>query len=363
MKIIAVEPTPSADVMKVIIDGYWLSREKRQYTKKERKNVPPVLKALLEIPSVQSIYCAENFLSIERVKNTSWESILPAIDAVLMEYETSYLSDQEHCVYVQTYKRIPVQIKVISRKEERVYRLSERFQWAAQRVRSAETECYIVHRKWHYIGTRYGEIEQIANYVLDEIEAMFSNERLHFAVFLEEEREEEQTTLTVEQLKNKSWEKRLDFLRKILRPNISHLSLLKEASHDEHPEVRRYAAALLGLIDDFSVTPYLSRLVLYDPSWSVRRTAGDSISELGYVTFEPAMIRALGDKHRYVRWRAARFLYERGTRRALPALYAMEDDPAFEVRFQVCLAIHQIEGGSQVKGSAWKAVFSKKSED
>ena len=363
MKIITVEPTPSPYVMKVVIDGCWLSRDKRQYTKDVKEGVPPVLKKLLQMPSIQSIYCAENFLSVERTEQASWEKIISAIDAILMEYETSERRDDEQCIYIQTYKRIPVQIKIVSHKEEHLYRLSERFQWAAQRVRSAETARYIVHRKWHYVGTRYGSVEQVANIVLDELEESYSNDRLHFAVLLEEEEEVDENLYSIEQFECHSWEERLALLQTIFRPNITHLPLLKKAAHDIHPSVRRYAAALLGLIDDCSVVPYLSRLVLYDPSWSVRRAAGDSMSELGYHSFESAMIRALGDKHRYVRWRAAKFLYERGTRQALPALYAMENDPAFEVRLQICLAIHQIEGGSHVKGSIWKQVATKRDHE
>ncbi len=363
MKIITVEPTPNPDVMKVVIDGCWLSRDKKQYTKETKEGIPPVLKRLLKVSAIESIYCAENFLSVQRAENASWEKLIPAVDTILKEYETEDRNDYEQCVYVQTYKRIPVQVKIISQKEEHLYRLSERFQWAAQRVRSAETDCYIVHRKWHYLGMRYGEVEQVANLVLDELEERYSNERLHFAVFLEEEHEEATNEVSLKHLEKECWEERLAVLQMILRPNVSHLPLLKKAAHDIHPAVRRYAAALLGLVDDISVVPYLSRLVLYDPSWSVRRTAGDSISELGYVAFEPAMIRALGDKHRYIRWRAAKFLYERGTRQALPALYAMESDPAFEVRLQVCLAIHQIEGGSHIKGSVWRFVAAKREEE
>nr|MBF6634464.1 HEAT repeat domain-containing protein [Planococcus sp. (in: firmicutes)] len=91
-----------------------------------------------------------------------------------------------------------------------------------------------------------------------------------------------------------------------------------------------------------------------DKSWAVRRTAGDTISDLGFEEFEPIMMETLGDKNKLVRWRAAMFLYETGTEAALPALKQAEDDPEFEVKLQIKMAIARIEQGEDAKGSVWK---------
>ena len=61
------------------------------------------------------------------------------------------------------------------------------------------------------------------------------------------------------------------------------------------------------------------------------------------------MIRALKDKSKIVRWRAAMFLYEVGDENALPALKEAEDDPEFEVALQIKMAIERIEGGKRQK--------------
>lgn len=87
---------------------------------------------------------------------------------------------------------------------------------------------------------------------------------------------------------------------------------------------------------------------------TVRRTAGDCISDLGDPSAIEAMIQALKDPSKLVRWRAAMFLYEEGDETALEALKEAEQDPEFEVSLQVKMAIERIEHGEEAKGSVWK---------
>ena len=86
----------------------------------------------------------------------------------------------------------------------------------------------------------------------------------------------------------------------------------------------------------------------------MRRTAGDCMSDLGFPQFEQAMQNALNDKNKLVRWRAAMFLYETGTENSLPSLHLRKEDPEFEVKLQVNMAIARIEQGEEAKGSVWK---------
>ncbi len=72
-----------------------------------------------------------------------------------------------------------------------------------------------------------------------------------------------------------------------------------------------------------SVLPYLYE-ALKDPAVSVRRTAGDCLSDIGDVESIPVMVEALKDASKLVRWRAAMFLYENGDETVLPALKAAE---------------------------------------
>ena len=69
---------------------------------------------------------------------------------------------------------------------------------------------------------------------------------------------------------------------------------------------------------------------------------------------EEAMLRALEDPNKLVRWRAARFLFEVGTEAALAALEAASGDPAFEVRLEIEAARERIRGGSASEGPAWR---------
>jgi HEAT repeat protein len=93
---------------------------------------------------------------------------------------------------------------------------------------------------------------------------------------------------------------------------------------------------------------------LKDKSVTVRRTAGDCLSDLGHPEAMEAMMEALKDSSKLVRWRAAMFLYEVGDDKALPALKTAQQDPEFEVSLQVKLAIARIEHGEEAKGSVWK---------
>lgn len=65
------------------------------------------------------------------------------------------------------------------------------------------------------------------------------------------------------------------------------------------------------------------------------------------------MINKLSDPNRLVRWRAAMYLYEVGDETAVPALKKALDDPEFEVRMQVKMALARIEGGEKAEGSIW----------
>ncbi|HEX7064415.1 MAG TPA: HEAT repeat domain-containing protein, partial [Bacillales bacterium] len=109
----------------------------------------------------------------------------------------------------------------------------------------------------------------------------------------------------------------------------------------------------LGMIEKPEVLPYLYR-ALKDKSVTVRRTAGDCLSDLGHTDAIGPMTEALKDSSRIVRWRAAMFLYEVGDESAVPALREAQDDSEFEVALQVKMALERIEKGKSAEGSVWK---------
>ena len=136
-------------------------------------------------------------------------------------------------------------------------------------------------------------------------------------------------------------------------PDISDATLLNFALDDEKMSIRRLATVYLGMIEDTAVIPYVEK-ALRDKSWAVRRTAGDCMSDLGFEGFEDAAIRLLKDRNKLVRWRAAMFLYETGTEKAIPALKEAENDPEFEVKLQIRMAISRISEGEEAQGSIWR---------
>ncbi|WP_196765430.1 HEAT repeat domain-containing protein, partial [Paenibacillus polymyxa] len=74
-----------------------------------------------------------------------------------------------------------------------------------------------------------------------------------------------------------------------------------------------------------------------------------------------AMIGALSDSSKLVRWRAARFLYEVGTEDARDALEKAVDDPEFEVSLQAKMALERIESGEQAAGTVWQQMAKRNS--
>jgi len=74
------------------------------------------------------------------------------------------------------------------------------------------------------------------------------------------------------------------------------------------------------------------------------------------------MIATLTDENRIVRWRAAMFLYEIGDETAIPALQEASEDPEFEVRMQIKMALDRIQDGEAAKGSIWHQMIKASSE-
>ena len=81
-------------------------------------------------------------------------------------------------VHVQTYKDIPLQVKIFDSESEVRFGLSERFLKAMDEVHGTEVENYILLRKWADYGIRYGEKAEIGEIVLQEVEAAYPDERL-----------------------------------------------------------------------------------------------------------------------------------------------------------------------------------------
>ena len=366
MKILTIEPTPSPNSMKIVVDTELPFGKSYNFTKDNKDEATGEAAAILAIEGVKGVYHVADFFAVERNAKYAWESILSSIRQVLGEDVTEASDIQianefygEVYVHVQFYKQVPLQVKVFDNQRE--YRVScgERFVEAFNNLMATDVdENYIFQRKWIDYGVRYGELEEIAEAVKQEIDVTYSAQRLEDIVTSINNAEKlnqkpAKLKITVEQFQQPEWEKRFQLLDQMADPELDDLPLLDLALQDDQMSIRRLATVYLGMIEDVAVVPYLEK-ALQDKSAAVRRTAGDCMSDLGFVEFEEAMQQALQDKNKLVRWRAAMYLYEVGTEQSLPALKAAEDDKEFEVKLQVKMAIARIEQGEEAKGSVWK---------
>ena len=369
MKIVTIEPTPSPNTMKVVVDEELPFGKSFNYTKENVDDAPVEIRDILKIEGVKGVYHVADFLAVERNPKYQWETILSQVRNALGE-QTEHVEQGEQAVdhygevfvHVQMFRGLPLQIKVFDASGEHRISTGDRFIKAFQQIKIDKTdENYIMERKWADFGIRYGDKEEIAQSVLREIEATYPEERVARIVEAANAKKQEtvkRRKITVEEFSVEDWKERFQMLDQIPDPDLDDLPLLEKALEDEQMSIRRLATVYLGMIDDKAVVPLLIR-ALKDKSPAVRRTAGDCMSDLGFVEFEPAMMEALKDKNKLVRWRAAMFLYESGTERCLPALKEAENDPEFEVRLQVKMAIARIEQGEEAKGSVWKQMMER----
>ncbi|WP_223555054.1 conserved virulence factor C family protein [Lysinibacillus sphaericus] len=366
MKIITIEPTPSPNSMKIVVDTELPFGKSYNFTKDNKDQAIGEAAAILAIEGVKGVYHVADFFAVERNAKYAWEGILASIRQVLgeevqEENETQVASEfyGEVYVHVQFYKQVPLQVKVFDNQREHRVSCGERFVETFNKIiDTAVDENYIFQRKWIDYGVRYGELEEIAEAVKQEINVTYSEERLAEIVSITNDSEKTivkpaKLKVTVEQFTQPEWEKRFQLLDQMADPELDDLPLLDLALQDEQMSIRRLATVYLGMIEDVAVVPYLEK-ALQDKSAAVRRTAGDCMSDLGLVEFEEAMQRALQDKNKLVRWRAAMYLYEVGTEKSLVALKAAEEDKEFEVKLQVKMAVARIEQGEEAKGSVWK---------
>lgn len=395
MKIVHVEPTPSPNSMKLTLDERLNPGVRLSYDRTQADQAPRLLRGLLDIPGVSSVFHTADFIALDRHPKGDWPSILAAAKEVLGVAEGARPSAPagaqaaneaaeaeagfgEVNVLVQTFRGIPMQVRVSLGAEERRAALPERFLKAATEAGLASPNL-IRERKLEERGVRYGELADVLEEIVSELDASFDEARLQGLIAdsyargsqeqapmaAEPEREapssqEQELAAAAQALRDADWRKRYAALERLV-PGPATLPLLVQALADAQTSIRRLAVVYLGDIKEPDTLPYLLR-ALGDPSPIIRRTAGDTLSDRGDPAAMPAMAQALGDSSKLVRWRAARFLYELGDETVLEALAKAKDDPEFEVRLQVRLAIERIEGGEAAQGTVWQQMARRNQE-
>lgn len=368
MSIKSIETTPNPNSMKLNLEAA-VDGKPATYTRQNPDGCPDKFRQLLEIEGVQSIFICNQFITVNRTPTSDWQPILEAAHkAMASENEAQSNSDSretaEHegqvSVFVQTFRGIPIQVKVTGSGEEKRLSLGARFNDAATKVQDALGADFLKERYWAEHGVRYGDPVEIAQEVFEELTGVINDDELERLVASALGRESPdmvpQNFATFSQdLDSEDWSRRLKALQD-MGVHEEFIPLLVRALSDAHSQVRRLAAAALGATGNkFAVDP-LCQALLSDTSVGVRRTAGDALSDLGDVAAESAMCSALVDGNKLVRWRAARFLSEVGTSESIPSLENALDDPEFEVRLEAQTAIDRIKGGTKGVAPAWKRI-------
>lgn len=373
MRLKSVETTPNPNSMKLNLDEQLGSTV--TYTLDNKKGCPEFVDRLLEVDGVKSVFVCSDFVTLNRDPRADWRLILEKATAIFVHdardstsqvekedaQRSAFEKEGQVQVLVQTFRGVPIQVKVVDGEGEARVSLGARFNEAAMFVQDQTGSDFLKERYWAEHGVRYGERAEIASEVAAELSGIYDDDALervkNQAVGKNPDQSVSQETI-FEWLKDSDWHRRLSAVQE-LSSMEGAVALLSGALSDEHPQVRRLAAAALGTTGSAYAVPPLCYAVVNDPSIGVRRTAGDALSDLGDVGAQRAMCKALSDANKLVRWRAARFLFDVGTEEALPFLEEAGDDPEFEVRLEIEAAKQRIRGGAQGSGPAWKRIVER----
>lgn len=365
--LVSVETTPNPNSMKLnFSEPLGVSGT---FSLENQATAPESVQQLLRIEGVQSIFTAAKFLTLNRDPRMDWQVILDSAQCVFVEPEdkmdgsnmkrpVAEASGQVQ-VLVQTFRGLPIQVKVTDGAMEERVGLPPRFGNTARELQAQLGADFLKERYWADWGFRYGTLTEVAQDIHEEIEHMMDDAALARQKQLALG-ELPETAIPAEVIRQESpqfnhpdWHERLRFVQ-MLEANAENLPLLAQALQDEKPQIRRWAAAKLAAVKTPQSVVILCDALLNDANVGVRRTAGDSLSDIGDVGAEKAVCKALYDSNKLVRWRAARFLAEVGTLAALPSLERVKNDPEFEVRLEIEAAIQHLQAGSKAAGPVWK---------
>jgi hypothetical protein len=368
--------------MKITIDEAWPESRRATYSADHSQTAPEPVRALLAIDGVKSIFRAADFIAVDRAPKGDWQLILAAVREALSCGGTAAADSApgaaalpadaaeqaapygEITVRLQTFRGIPLQVRVSAGTEQLRAALPDRFGEAAVTAGTALPNL-IKERQLEELGVRYGELREVLDAVVQEVDAAYDDARLAElaaaamaqapageAAAAPQPRRELPPDEVARQLALPEWKRRYAAFQR-LKPEAAQLPLIAKGLADENGSIRRLAVVYLGDVRTPEAMALLYR-ALEDSAVAVRRTAGDTLSDIGDPAAMPAMIKALTDTSKLVRWRAARFLYEVGDETALSALKAAADEPEFEVRMQINMALERIEGGHAAEGSVWQ---------
>lgn len=380
MKLSSLETTPNPHCMKLNLDEAIAEKPITLKPGETSQQAPSAIAQLIEIDGVREAFLSNDFVALIRQSQADWEPILSQAakilgvadnaDTELLSQSQSDASSEEESnknlgeveLAVLYFRGIPTQVRAIGEDAQKRVAMPDRFNEAMQRVVEATGANYVMERHWEPYASRYGEPEEVANMVAEEVASLIDEADLQEIENKAKEGDQtetatQQTTETaalLDQLKHSDqWKERLKAIQK-LEINNETFPAVVDALNDNRSTIRRWASALLGASESSQAVEPLSQAVLHDPSVIVRRTAGDSLSDLGDPQGIPTMCQALQDSSKLVRWRAARFLYETGDDSAIAPLETAKDQESeFDVRLEMSAALDRISRGEERQLPMW----------
>src|SRR5690606_932615 len=188
---------------------------------------------------------------------------------------------------------------------------------AAVKAATPASPNMLLDRRWVPVEPRYGEPREAAETLAAEIDALYPDARLDALVRqafaqspdgpeVKETRRRYTDEERAELLASGDWKQRYAAVDS-LGADVAHFNELAAAMRDPHVSVRRLATIYLGLL---KIPETLEPLIaaLKDKAPVIRRTAGDALNDLAPSGDDraraiEAMVEALGDKNKLVRWR------------------------------------------------------------
>jgi hypothetical protein len=401
MLLISIETTPNPNSMKLNFDEQ--VDKPVTYTAEQVDECEGHIRSILSVYGVKSVFVCANFITLNRDPRVDWKQILDAVTASLSkefqgggealcdeslrqqrnereeqhnEQRNEQRNEQHNeqhneqraagakagqaVIVVQTFKGVPIQVKVTDASGEKRLALDAKFSDTAQAIQAATGADYLKERHWADWGVRYGTASEIAAEVVEEINARLDSsalERLLKAASGDVQAARNLSEIEAD-LKNSDWASRLKAVQELseMKGMEKTIPLLISVLADEQQQVRRLAAAALGASGDPGVVNALAHVFLKDAAPGVRRTAGDALSDIGSAEAESFACIALADTNKLVRWRAARLLADLGTDYALPHLRKALGDSQFEVNLEIESAIERISGGKEASLPMWKKI-------
>ena len=183
MKLISIEPTPSPNSMKLNVDETLPRGRRLTYQANEAENAPEPLRGLLLIEGVRSLFRTADFIALDRKPGADWARILADARVLLQAGEEGdgaaaggmNVGFGEAQVLVQMFRGIPIQVRVRMNDGEVRSALPAKF---TEAVNAAAGSSMIRERKLEEFGVRYGEPEEIAQEIVRELDATYTEERL-----------------------------------------------------------------------------------------------------------------------------------------------------------------------------------------